>query len=433
MKIMQKIVSSLGLAAFCLALIGCFGGNGLIASFQGSVTLFLIGAILLKVGGVDYLFKNEGHITRWSGSIVALAAIVVFCGLSVLVNLESYERPFKDFKKLRYEVIILVLLLIPNLKNWLAQSVKLQKLGFWSAWTGVVVVIISGLIALSTGFHPLLMSAPTDPTSLDGISGTLMTFAYTLQFFVLLSAALVVDAMKQEGWTNRIFKSRIIRVFFFFFTFVLLATALYLTYRRGPAIGVFIGGIVLLVLARNLRLWICFGFIVAFLSIIALRGETRHLKNVSISSGINLGMDDNIRLSQWKTASLTFFDHPLFGIGHRQFEKQCSDLKEKYGIEPDFNGTFFHSHAHNNYFEAFASSGFFGGVAFLGFCLFWMNELVRSNISKLYFLPVVICFVVSGFFECTFTDSEVLHTILLIYFVSQVSLDREAGNGSLST
>ena len=129
-------------------------------------------------------------------------------------------------------------------------------------------------------------------------------------------------------------------------------------------------------------------------------------------------LNDTARVGIWKAATLSFLDNPLFGLGHRQLEKQTIELKKRYGMPPDYRGKYLSFHAHNNYLEAFASNGIFGGLAFFAFCLFWFYELYRSSHAKLYFLPIVVGFFVSGLFENTFTDSEVLHTIMLLYFFS---------------
>ena len=108
---------------------------------------------------------------------------------------------------MRYEAIIVLLLIVPWFRNSFRSSKWLQKVAFWIAWGGVVVIITTGLFALAVGYHPLLLEAPKYDNILDGISGTLMTFAYTLQFFVLLSLVLVFDALSGGNWTAQIYQA----------------------------------------------------------------------------------------------------------------------------------------------------------------------------------------------------------------------------------
>jgi len=428
MKFFRTLILVNSLAAFSIAILGCMGGNFLIAVAHGAALVALSGYWVLRYTGTDsgeFQIKKE-CILPLRPSLMALAALTVFCILSILFNWESYERPFKDLKKLRYQAIIILFLLVPYFRNFLCRSPNWQKVGFWLAWGAAGIVTGSGLIGMATGFHPLLLEPISDTTELTGISSSKMTYAYSLQLFVLLAAALVVDALVGPGWTKRIIRHRWTRLIFLIVTLIFLTGALYLTSRRGPAVGVAVGGVCLLVMARSIRLWCVCGCVGALILVAGYRSESRHLKNFSPDYGLVLTTNDYVRINQWRTAWLAFREHPWFGLGHRQFEKQCIDLKEKYGVAPDYyHGYYFNSHAHSNYLEAFASNGFFGGVAFIAFCIFWIYELVRSSHAKLYFLPIALAFFVSGFVENTFTDSEVLHCIMVLYFISQVALDAE--------
>jgi O-antigen ligase len=158
---------------------------------------------------------------------------------------------------------------------------------------------------------------------------------------------------------------------------------------------------------------------IAGVTVFFIAESAMHSRLVDPSKGVS------VRVSQWKAASLAFIENPVLGVGYRQFEKQSADLKKRYRMPPDKRGRYFKGHAHNNFLEAFASIGLFGGVSFLAFCLFWVLEMVRSTHAKYFFLPVVTAFLVSGMFENTFTDSEVLNSIMLFYFLSQVTLDWE--------
>ncbi len=435
MDTLQKAVRLFALIAFSLGVLGTMGGNGFIAAAHIAIVASLLGYVFLRFRGVKELGSGPRYVLAkglpFRPSMVALAFILVSYFLSIVMNWESYDKPLKDIKKLRYEGIVLLLLLVPCFRGMLYRNQKLHKLGFWLAWIGVVGVAVAGLIGMKTGYHPLLMESPEYQTTLDGVSGTLMSYAYTLQFFVLLTASLLVDSIVGRDWAKRIIRPRWGRLIFLTATLIFITWALYLTYRRGPAVGVVVGGICLLVLARNMKLSIACAVLAMGALVIGYQTNARQFHNFSSNDGFEL-KTDNIRVSQWKTASVVFLENPVFGVGHRQFEKQCAKLKEKYGMEPDFEGSYYGSHAHNNFAEAFASNGFLGGFSLIAFCIFWVRELYRSKHAKLYFLPVVWAFIVSGFFENTFTDSEVLHTIMILYLFSQMALDAEMETGEKS-
>src|SRR5690606_23173952 len=95
--------------------------------------------------------------------------------------------------------------------------------------------------------------------------------------------------------------------------------------------------------------------------------------------------EDQARLNLWKTSLLSFVEHPVFGLGYRNFEVRSVELKQRYGIPKDegvLEGGgygYLPGHSHNNYLEAFASTGVFGGFAVLGFCAWWVREAYRSR------------------------------------------------------
>ena len=78
--------------------------------------------------------------------------------------------------------------------------------------------------------------------------------------------------------------------------------------------------------------------------------------------------------------------------------------------------------------ESLVSAGVLGGLFFLGFCWSWVVEMYKASIGKSVFLPVVVAFMVTGFFESFFFDSEVVGFLMVIYVFSQIALDREEEN-----
>jgi len=143
-----------------------------------------------------------------------------------------------------------------------------------------------------------------------------------------------------------------------------------------------------------------------------------------------------LRVTQWQAAAISFIERPVFGLGYRSFEQHSAALKERYGFKKDIvrrpgekpEVIYFKGHAHNNILESFASTGLFGGIAFLGFCYAWTREMRRSR-NALVFVPLIGAFFIAGLFENTFYDSEVLNCILLIYLASQWTLSREKRGG----
>ena len=72
-----------------------------------------------------------------------------------------------------------------------------------------------------------------------------------------------------------------------------------------------------------------------------------------------------------------------------------------------------------------------GGVAFCGFVVAWMFECARWRTLQIFILPSVVGFAVSGMFESTFIDSEIINVVLLMYLFSQAYV--QTGKGSINS
>ena len=416
---LSKASQAIATAAIVALAVAVFGGNKAIGIGHGLVILaFILWVIDWLRRGAKTQKPPADFLAR--KSLWALIALVLAMGLSMAVNWDSYVNPWRDFKKIRYEIIVLILCLVPVFGSRLFEKKYVQRTILWSCLTVAFVVTVTGIYAVKTGNHPLIeMSAKrVAEQRVGGISGSVMTYAYTIQFLVLLG----VSAMFSRGDARQWIESMTPRKWLSWgIVGVMLMTFLigaYLSLSRGAILGCVCGGLALLCLLRSGWLWGLAIIFAVFVGFYTFKKEPRLKKRLDRPLKM-----ETVRLSQWKAATLTFLDHPMFGVGHRQFEKQAVELKKKYRMPMDHRGKeFFKGHAHNNILEAFASTGMIGGLAFLAFCFAWMHEMFRSTHTKIFFIPVLVAFLVSGLFENTFTDSEVLNSILLLYLISQVVL-----------
>lgn len=360
-------------------------------------------------------------------SVVCLGLMALVYLLSILWNWSSYEEPLRDLKKIRYLLIPLLLLVaidrvsIANCRAWFKWCILL--------WLGSLIVATG--YGLVTNFSSIIHSQKQGALDLSagiftlgrvtGIFGNVMSFAYSLQFSFLFLITLFLNRKNVElGFmkTTRGFGFAVCTGILF------SGAALYFSYTRGAVLGVIVGLLLIVLLRKSwaiLAVVLLIGILGAGYSYKGDKGFFRSMKN------------EDIRFIQWKTAGLTALKYPEFGVGYRNFEKRCAELKKEFGMPADFGAEldqWYNNHAHNNYLEAFASTGLLGGLFFIGFVGFWFAEVMRSKIARPYFVPVIAAFAISGFFENTFTDSEVLSVILLIYLVSQVLLDREERTSS---
>ena len=394
-----------GAGLFCLVL-GVFLGNKLIAAGQIIVIISLILAV----------FDRSNYPVVWKAMPLSgwlLVAFAAIAAASIFVNWSNIEAPLEFLKRLRYYLIIPGMLLVPSLSRAVMEKTWRRDVLVVALVISMLVSILVGFITWKTGKHPFLDYLNTDFSRFAGLLGQIINFSYTLQF--------VVIALAVFFWVPSLWKS-VTRVPWWVVVPLLLLTGWcqYLTACRGAMLGVVVG-------FTTFALMRSFKIVLVILVIGVATGSIAYLKNPRY-----FGSDDPIRLNQWKTGIMSFVEHPVFGLGYRNFEVHAVELKERYGIEKDSgvieNGKwkmiYFRGHAHNNYFEALASTGLFGGLAFLGFCGCWTREALRSRYAFI-FVPLIAAFLVSGLFSNTFFDSETLNCIFLIYYFSQWVLHQE--------
>lgn len=398
---------------FCLFLAMFFGAK-LIAAGQVIILASLVMAFV--EGGRGTLHWRElGSSARW------LAFYLFVSIVSILANLPDITDPLENLGKLRYFVMVLLVLMIPALVRDNLE-VKWRRDSLVLAWlVPLILTVIVGMIAWATGDHPFRGQDVVNIRRVSGLYGQVMTFANSLQFSVVTLAILF---LAPDWWR------KITRVPFGVLVVALLfaGAGLYLTYTRGAMLGV-VAGFTIYALMRSYKLFILVVLVGIVGAAVAYFDGARYL-NVKSS----------IRVNQWRAAAMSFAERPVFGWGYRNFEPHSAELKERYGFEKDTvrrlgekpQVIYFEGHAHNNILETFASIGVFGGIAFLGFCYAWVREMRRSRYALL-FVPLIGAFFVAGLFENTFYDSEVLNCILLIYLASQWILSREKRAGNIES
>lgn len=360
-----------------------------------------------------------------------LVALLLAIIASVLVNLQDIKEPLSVLKKTRYHVIWAGLLFTPGLR-----TLFFRRIADWAPWlllawlASLTLATLSGMVGVLTGYNPLLLAPEAYPTRVAGVSTMVMTYAYSVQFSVLLLASLFVLGKDARDW---IYQKRGWLEPVVFGSLVLAVLGLYFSYTRGALAGALAGGVCLLmtqwrslaIQARKMAIGVAVLVVLAG-GVLAWKQGSRYVSWEALKA-------DSVRVCQWKAAWLTFLDHPWFGLGYRQFEQKCVALKKSYGMGPDHTVerhgkkvyVYFSGHAHNEYLEALASTGLLGALAFLGFCGCWFREVLRGTLARAVFLPVIVAYLLSGFVQNMFTDSEVLNFLLFLYFLSQVLLDWE--------
>ena len=410
----EQLTNRALVATLVLFAVGMLGGNRIIAAGQIMFGLCVILVIVQLCLGKRPL--PAPRFLPWSRSLLSLLILAGVVVVSVLANWSVYEHPFRDLKKVRYELIAIGLCLMPMTHSILREKIWVWRAIVFGGAFMVIFVAVIGVIAQVTGVQPFggLIDRPLRAGRLGGISGSVMTYGYTMQFIFLLVLAAWFPTERVRRWIAELCPDR--RIWFGFLSIlsVVVAVGVYMSMSRGAVLGIGVGCLGFLVAMRSKVLWLLAVIALIGLGWYARENQSRYFRSLN---------KDTARYAQWKGAALAFLDHPLFGLGHRQFEKQSDKLKQSYGMPPDTRKRkYFLGHAHNNFLESFASNGVFGGLALIAFCGFWLTESWASSDGRRFFIPVVLAFIASGMVENTFTDSEVLHTILFLYVLSHVIL-----------
>ena len=416
-----------GLFSSCL---GSYFGNVFISVSHGLFVIAIVLQLVIsykcrRLGEGNEEWGGGGAIWRWPRwSTVFLILVALAIVISILVNLHEIKGPFSILKKLRYHLIWACLLLMPDLMTLISRKIKDWVPWLLLAWLiSLSFATLSGMVGVLTGYNPLLLAPASYPTRVSGVYAMVMTYAYSVQFSVLLLVSLFVAGRDVWSWLFQGYRwLNLVAVA----SLILAVLGLYFSYTRGALAGAIGGGLCLVAIYRRRSLLIGLASLTILAAAFAMVEKSRYVSLDALKA-------DSVRVNQWKVAWLTFLKHPCFGLGYRQLEQKCVALKIKYGIPKDHkkevNGkmvpVYFSGHAHNDYLEAFGATGAFGGFAFLGFLFFWCREVIRDRLARIIFLPVLVAYLISSWVQDMFTDSEVLNFLLLLYFVSQLVIDRE--------
>ncbi|MEM9282990.1 MAG: O-antigen ligase family protein [Verrucomicrobiota bacterium] len=385
-----------------------FFGNFWIGIAHG---LILIG---LLIGLVTRRFKWRS-VKRLRASTWFLLAFALVSVISVVVNWETHAAPVSAIKKLRYLLIVVLLLIYSEYRSRAFASIKYRTACNLVWWTVLVVASVFGIVQYIWRSELTLISGVGYVGRVSGFYGQVTTFAYTLQFSVV---ALGILFFEKATFL------RLSKVPWIWVVPVGLLSGItqYFAYSRGALLAVVVSVFFYLLLSKR---WLMIGIMV--LLGVAVGTVSYNDPRGSSETPRYFSFTDPVRVNQWRLAALTTLDNPLLGVGYKNFETQSIELKELYNqpydIVKEEGPVHLQLHAHNNYLEAFAATGLIGGFLFAGFCFFWWREVSENREQRKYWWPLILTFLVSGLFENTFYDSEVMSCILLIYVCSQISLD----------
>jgi len=305
--------------------------------------------------------------------------------LVAVVGAVDFSESYKSLKRL---LEILIFFWAVNCIDGEELKERLTLLLIASATLSTLIAFYS---ALETGIH--------HGARAEGTMSVYMTYAGVLMLALLLAIAKVVFAPKENKWL--------------IVAMVMMAVCLMLTFTRQAWLGVVAGVFFLLWFRKKALLWL----MPVIIGIIFLNSPA-NIKD-RITSLINLN-DTNlqIRIALWQGGWLVFKDHPLTGCGFKCIDAVHQDYPDPTRYIKKLRGL------HNNYIQLAVDTGLFGLVSWISIWVVYFMTLYQRLISiqgnaayrrdAMGSAAAVVGFLVAGFFETNFYDSEVS---MLLYFI----------------
>jgi len=266
--------------------------------------------------------------------------------------------------------------------------------GFYEVWQNGI-SISNKLVDTKSG----IISMGVLPGRVEGTMSVYMTYAGLLMLVFLFAVGKQFFDSGKNKWTV--------------LAIVFIASCLMFTYTRQAWLGAFVGFIFLIWFRKKSLLWFLpIMLVVIFLiSPAPVKSRINSLYNLKDANLI-------IRLSLWQGGWLVFKDHPLIGCGFKCIDAVSQNYPDPTGNIKRLRGM------HSNFVQLAVDTGLFGLVSWVSIWIVYFISLYRRVILKIgdpkyksnvmASAAAVLGFLVAGFFETNFYDSEVS---MLLYFI----------------
>lgn len=345
---------------------------------------------------------------NFSKSMLAIFIFIFAAMASILINSPSIDGPIKNIFKLKYLVIglISIFALRGLALNYLTDKRKriLIQIFLW----GATIATISGLIGYFTGFNPLKFKA-AHPDRAGGMYGQIMSYAYSICLFCLGVLVAIINSDRIKSYVSR---THLIIIF------LINILGLTLTFTRGALLGFFIALPFVFFHTHKRLFWRLFSLISTLSGILIILLFVGIRPDQTLRQ--NSKMSDSIRTGIYEAALEMVQEHPLTGVGFRNVEPTCPLIQERNHSKYPIKSC---GHAHNNYLEIAAGTGLLGFIPFIFFLLLWFRELIQfPSIINTLALPSLVAFIVSGMFQSTIIDGEIMFFLMGLYALTQINI-----------
>ena len=319
--------------------------------------------------------------------------LFVLACLIAVADAEDISNSYKSLKRL-LEILIFF---------WAVNCIDSEKLREQLSLLLICSATLSTFIgfyrAWENGISHYTASQITFIYRAEGSMSVYMTFAGLLMLSLLVASGKLVFAPKKNKWI--------------YFSFVLIAACLMLTFTRQAWLGVLAGGLFLIWFREKKMLW----FIPLILVIVFVTSPATIQWRVKSLLDLN---DPNLkrRILLWEGGWLIFQDHLLTGCGFKCVDAVNHKYPDPKGIIKKLRGM------HNNFIQLAVDTGLFGLVSWISIWVIYFMTLYHGIISMeedlnykrdaMASAAAITGFLVAGIFETNFYDSEVS---MLMYFI----------------
>ena len=352
--------------------------------------------IAFSIGSISWLWKV--HLTQtWKEVIGTRVGIAIFCFcLACFVAVGTsvdLENSFIHLKKLLQFIVFF----------WVLNTVKNEKQRDLLIGT----LLVAGVVAAMYGLSPYWQADLLEVGRIHGTRSTVATFA----------GILMLTGLTTLGW----FLFHEPRKYWVLGCAGIIGICLLLTLSRHAWLGFFIGAAFLLFFWNKKYL-----LIIPLLIVGLLYFAPANIKDRMHTFG-NIGENSfQSRVILWQGGWEIFKDYPITGCGFKCVDTIHTQYPDPRGYLAFFRGM------HNNIIQLLVDTGIMG----LGFWIsIWVvffieifkrwralaKETFQNNAKGILMgsLAVVVGFLVGGFFETNFYDSEI---VMLLYFIMGIAL-----------
>ena len=339
------------------------------------------------VGGLAWMTKC--YLTRsWGEQAFPLKIPFLFFVLACILAVVGAVDFSGSYKSLKRLLEILIFFWAINCIKTEEQREKLSLL-----------LIASATLSTLTGFYAAWENGITIGVRAEGTMSVYMTYAGLLMLALLLASGKLIFSPKENKWI--------------YIAFTMMSVCLLFTFTRQAWLGVLAGGVFLIWFRKKNLLWFLPVILIVIFAISPASVQWR-INSLTNLDDVNLKR----RVALWQGGWLVFKDHPLIGCGFKCIDVVNQDYPDPTGIIKRLRGM------HSNFIQLAVDTGLFGLISWISIWVVYFMTLYQRFIlmkgdnaykrDAMGSAAAVVGFLVAGFFETNFYDSEVS---MLLYFI----------------